>query len=58
MSRNQVCAHHLGDDAKIAAELAAIRQHQGYLDLANDLGYLAALYDQHGPELGSDTTHQ
>lgn len=53
----RVLTYHLGDDDEVAAELADIRAGAGYVDLANDLMRLAALYEQHAEALAADTRH-
>jgi hypothetical protein len=42
----KVVTHAFGDHSDYAVDLAAIRQGQGYLDLANDLQQLADLYEE------------
>jgi hypothetical protein len=53
----KVLEYHLGHLDEVSTELTAIRAGTGYLDMACDLVRLAALYQQHAAELGSDTRH-
>lgn len=53
----QVIEYHLGSDSAVRAELDAIREGTGYMDLAEDLMRLARLYEAHAPALAGDTTH-
>lgn len=53
----KVLEYHLGHLDEVAKELAAIRTGSGYLDLADDLVRLAALYLHHAADLGADTRH-
>jgi hypothetical protein len=53
----RVLEYHLGDDAALAARMAAIRGGKGSIDLRNDLLALAELYRQHHAELADDRRH-
>jgi hypothetical protein len=50
----KVLDYHLGDRPEINSKLDDIRQGTGYLDLAEDLWRLAALYGEFAPELAAD----
>lgn len=49
-----VLEYYVGNEPQAAQELAAIRSGTGYLDLANDLSQLAALYTAHAKTLKHD----
>ncbi|MBK8012013.1 MAG: hypothetical protein IPK13_11740 [Deltaproteobacteria bacterium] len=49
-----VLEYYVGHEPEAALELAAIRSGTGYLDLANDLSQLAALYGAHAKTLKQD----
>ena len=52
-----VCKYNLSKDPEVARELRSIRQGHGYLDLAQDLTRLAALYENHRTTLALDHGH-
>jgi hypothetical protein len=53
----KVLDYNLGHDEGVAAELLDIREGTGYVDLANDLLRLAALYQHHAQALATDVRH-
>ena len=54
-SMMEVCAYHFRYDARLQAQIDDIRAGQGYLDLAEDLRRLAALYRSEHKTLSADT---
>ncbi len=46
--------YYLGEDATIAAKLASIKSHTGYIDMANDLARLANIVEDHRDLLKQD----
>lgn len=50
----KVCTYHFGEDTQLGAEVSAIRLGTGYLDLAQDLLRLGALYKQNAATLALD----
>ena len=51
----EVCAYHFRHDVRLQAQIDDIRGGQGYLDLAEDLRRLAALYRSEHKTLSADT---